>query len=107
MVGHEDVVCHEETVMLPFLLKWRRLPNRGNRSGGVQFAGIRNLEGDLISRRRFIEQTGLMAVSSLVANSALASVAGAFEDAALDPKLLERAKGLLRKEPFIDTHNDL
>src|SRR4051812_3518182 len=66
------------------------------------------MEGELISRRRFIEQTGLMAISAVLANSALASVGGIFEDAGMvDAKLLERAKALLRRAPFIDTHNDL
>jgi membrane dipeptidase len=70
--------------------------------------GHTKVEGDLISRRRFIGQTGLMAASALVANSALASVDGVFQEAGTgDAKLLERAKALLRKAPFIDTHNDL
>jgi len=62
----------------------------------------------LISRRRFIEQTSLMAVSAVLANCAFAGIGGANEDALTpDPKLLERAKALLNKAPFIDTHNDL
>jgi membrane dipeptidase len=62
----------------------------------------------MISRRRFMGQTGMLAVSAVVAKSALASVSGMFDDAGtVDPKLLERAKALLRKAPFIDTHNDL
>ena len=44
----------------------------------------------------------------MLANSALANVSGVFQDAeTVEPKLLERAKALLRKAPFIDTHNDL
>jgi membrane dipeptidase len=60
----------------------------------------------LISRRRFIEQTGLAAGSFLLINKFL-SAARAEDMAATDPKLLERAKTLLRKAPLIDTHNDL
>ena len=60
----------------------------------------------MISRRRFIEQTSLMAVSAVLANCAFAGIGGANEDALTpDPKLLERAKALLNKAPFIDTHN--
>jgi len=49
-----------------------------------------------------------MAVSAVLANCAFAGIGGANEDALTpDPKLLERAKALLNKAPFIDTHNDL
>lgn len=62
----------------------------------------------LISRRRFLEQTSLIAGSAVLANSVLAGVSAATEDAlAPDPKLLDRAKVLLEKAPLIDTHNDL
>src|SRR3954466_3045238 len=55
-----------------------------------------------------MEQTGMVAVSAVLAKSALARVGGVFEDAGtVDPKLLERAKALLRNAPFIDAHNDL
>src|SRR5579871_3782486 len=60
----------------------------------------------LISRRRFIEQSGVAAGSFLLVNKFL-SAALAEDVAATDPKLLERAKTLLRKAPLIDTHNDL
>ena len=60
----------------------------------------------LISRRRFIEQSGVAAGSFLLVNKFL-SAAFAEDVAATDPKLLERAKTLLRKAPLIDTHNDL
>ena len=62
----------------------------------------------VISRRRFLEQTSLMAGSAVLANSWLAGVSAAGEDALVpDPKLLDRAKALLEKAPLIDTHNDL
>jgi membrane dipeptidase len=67
----------------------------------------------LLSRRRFLEQTSLIAGSAVLANSVLAGVgtagtAGIGEDALNpDPKLLDRAKALLEKAPLIDTHNDL
>ena len=59
----------------------------------VQFGGSCILRsGTLISRRRFIEQTSLMAVSAVLANCAFAGIGGANEDALTpDPKLLERA----------------
>lgn len=60
----------------------------------------------MISRRRFIEQTSLAAGSLMLANK-FTDAAFAQEMAATDPKLLERAKALLRKAPLIDTHNDL
>lgn len=60
----------------------------------------------MISRRRFIRQTSLAAASTFLVNRFL-SAARAQELAATDPKLLERAKALLRKAPLIDTHNDL
>jgi membrane dipeptidase len=59
----------------------------------------------LISRRRFIEQTSLVAGSSVFASPLLAAVRAASADT--DPKLLERARALLRQAPLIDTHNDL
>jgi len=62
----------------------------------------------LISRRRFIEQASLIAGTAVVTHSVLAEVAAASENPqAADPKLLERARGLLEKAPLIDTHNDL
>jgi membrane dipeptidase len=66
----------------------------------------------LISRRRFLEQTGLAAGAailprSLHARSLYANRAVLVDESAADPKLLERAKLLLRQAPFIDTHNDL
>lgn len=63
----------------------------------------------MISRRRFLEQSSLIAGSAVLANSVLAGVAaGTTEDAqAPDPKLLDRAKALLEKAPLIDAHNDL
>ena len=62
----------------------------------------------MISRRRFLERTSLIAGSVVVANSVLAGVRAASDDAsATDPKLLDRAKALLEKAPLIDTHNDL
>jgi len=62
----------------------------------------------LISRRRFLEQTSLIAGSAVLGNSLFTGVSAAVDDTkALDPKLLERAKALLEKAPLIDTHNDL
>jgi membrane dipeptidase len=59
----------------------------------------------LISRRRFLEQTSLIAGSAVLARAA----AGANADDApvADRKLVDRAKALLEKAPLIDTHNDL
>ena len=49
-----------------------------------------------------------MAGSAVLANSLLADVRVAIEDAPVpDPKMLDRAKALLEKAPLIDTHNDL
>ena len=62
----------------------------------------------MITRRRFLERTSLIAGSMVVANSVLGGVGGASDNPpAADPKLLERAKALLEKAPLIDTHNDL
>ena len=62
----------------------------------------------MISRRRFLEQTSLIAGSAVLGNSLFTGVSAAVDDTkALDPKLLERAKALLEKAPLIDTHNDL
>ncbi len=64
----------------------------------------------MLSRRSFLEQTGLVAGSvalahSVFTNSAFASDAVA--PPAAEPKLLARAKALLEQAPLIDTHNDL
>jgi membrane dipeptidase len=66
----------------------------------------------LISRRRFLEQTGLAAGAAILprylhARSLYAMRAVSVDEPSADPKLLERAKTLLRQAPFIDTHNDL
>ena len=62
----------------------------------------------MISRRRFLEQTSLVAGSAVLANSVFAGVSAAAEEVpAPDAKLLARAKALLDKAPLIDTHNDL
>jgi membrane dipeptidase len=61
-----------------------------------------------VTRRRFLEQSGLLAGSAVLSGAVLAHARAFAEDAAVtDPKLLGRAKELLRKAPFIDTHNDL
>ena len=52
----------------------------------------------MTSRRRFLEQ------SCLLAGSAFLGTAAAQEP---DTRLLERAKSLLASAPLIDTHNDL
>lgn len=62
----------------------------------------------MISRRRFLEQAGVMAGSAVLANSVLANASAAIADAPdARPDLLARAKALLEKAPLIDTHNDL
>jgi len=61
----------------------------------------------LISRRRFLEQGSFVAGSAMLASTFFGGISFADEMAATDAKLLERAKALLRKAPFIDTHNDL
>lgn len=63
-------------------------------------------ERPLISRRRFIEQSTLVAASAVLAKSVVAHAASS-DAPAPDPKLLDRARALLRKAPFIETHNDL
>jgi membrane dipeptidase len=57
----------------------------------------------LLSRRRFLEHSTLLAGSALIAKRALSAVTS--DDP--DPKLLGRAKSLLQQAPLIDTHNDL
>lgn len=54
-----------------------------------------------------MQQSGLTAGSALLANSMLAHAVPRFDDGAVDPKLLTRAKALLQQGTFIDTHNDL
>ena len=65
----------------------------------------------MISRRHFLEQAGLAAGVAVVPRSLRATRAALSgnlaADPAPDPKLLERARALLRQGPFIDTHNDL
>ena len=61
----------------------------------------------MLSRRRFLEQTTLIAGSTVLVNSVLAGVSAAEDMQSPDPELLERARTLLLKAPFIDTHNDL
>ena len=65
----------------------------------------------MISRRRFLEQASMAASAAILPRSLPARslrVPAAFADEpAVDAKLLERAKTLLRQAPFIDTHNDL
>jgi membrane dipeptidase len=62
----------------------------------------------LLSRRRFLEQTSLVAGSAVLGNSVLVGVSAAPDDPqSPDPKLLARAKALLEQAPLIDTHNDL
>jgi membrane dipeptidase len=61
----------------------------------------------VISRRRFLEQSSLVAASALVAGTKLADAALAHPLDDTDPKLLEKAKTLLKQAPLLDTHNDL
>lgn len=62
----------------------------------------------MLSRRRFLEQTSLVAGSAILGNSVLAGVSAPPDDPlSPDPKLLARAKALLEQAPLIDTHNDL
>ena len=55
----------------------------------------------MISRRRFLEHSALLAGSAALARLPL------YAETTADPKLLEKAKTLLREAPLIDTHNDL
>lgn len=52
----------------------------------------------MISRRNFLARAGMIAGTGVLADAVLA---------ANDEPLLDRAKALLDKAPFIDTHNDL
>ena len=62
----------------------------------------------MLSRRRFLEQSGFVVGSTVLAKSVLAKVSPTLDDPlSPDPKLLARAKTLLQQAPFIDTHNDL
>jgi membrane dipeptidase len=62
----------------------------------------------VLSRRRFVEQASLLAGSTVVTGSALASESfGGEVPVDADLELLARAKTLLQKAPLIDTHNDL
>lgn len=64
----------------------------------------------MLSRRRFLEQTGRVVGSAVLANSVLAGAnvsAAADGPLAPDAELLARARALLLQAPFIDTHNDL
>ena len=65
-------------------------------------------EKNLISRRRFIEHTGMLAGSAILARPRLSPIAARPQNQpATDPSLLARAKALLQNAPLIDTHNDL
>jgi membrane dipeptidase len=62
----------------------------------------------MLSRRRFLAHTSLLAGSTALAEALFARVAAGTElGPTPDPKLLDRAKTLLEKAPLIDTHNDL
>ncbi|HEY9125747.1 MAG TPA: dipeptidase [Acidobacteriaceae bacterium] len=56
----------------------------------------------MISRRRFLRDTTVVAGSAALLRAPLYA-----EASTTDPKLLEKAKTLLRQAPLIDTHNDL
>jgi membrane dipeptidase len=92
------------------------------------YSRFRIEEIPLLTRRRFLEKSMLAAGSAAVSNALATKAEGAAKDAskaasnggaasklplshdetqAVDPKLLERAKMLLRQAPLIDTHNDL
>jgi len=58
----------------------------------------------MLTRRRFLRQSGLAAGVAALPGAFIASVSGA-DDA--DAKLLARARVLLQQAPLIDTHNDL
>jgi membrane dipeptidase len=62
----------------------------------------------MLSRRRFLAHTSVLASTTALAEALFAPVAAgtAFEPAP-DSKLLDRAKALLERAPLIDTHNDL
>jgi membrane dipeptidase len=67
----------------------------------------------LLSRRRFLAQSSLLAASAALARTRAATAAWGDGPAQPndplhpDPQLLARAKALLEKAPLIDTHNDL
>ena len=63
----------------------------------------------MLSRRRFIAQASLVAGSAVLADSVLGGqgTIGRRAGAAVDVKLLDRAKALLERAPLIDGHNDL
>ena len=62
----------------------------------------------MLSRRSFLAQASLVAGSAVLAGSAAGGRAMAAEpEAAVDAKLLGRAKALLERAPLIDGHNDL
>src|SRR5271156_2752416 len=62
----------------------------------------------MLSRRRFLAQTCLLAGSAALAEPLFARAAAGTEfGPAPDPKLLDRARSLLEQAPLIDTHNDL
>ncbi|HTJ29182.1 MAG TPA: dipeptidase [Acidobacteriaceae bacterium] len=56
----------------------------------------------MISRRRFLQKSTVAAASVALTRLPLYA-----DTAATDPRLLEKAKMLLRQAPLIDTHNDL
>jgi membrane dipeptidase len=98
---------------------------RGDLGFGFTLAGTLNGRWDsrfkieetpLLTRRRFLEKSMLAAASAAVANALVSKAAAATKagpalahggEEAVDPKLLERARTLLRQAPLIDTHNDL
>jgi membrane dipeptidase len=62
----------------------------------------------MLSRRRFLAQTSVLAGSGALVEALFAPVAAGIEARpAPDPKLLDRARSLLAQAPLIDTHNDL
>lgn len=62
----------------------------------------------MLSRRRFLQQTSLIAASGVVTDSLLSTArAGSRPESIPDAKLLERARALLKRAPLIDGHNDL
>jgi membrane dipeptidase len=62
----------------------------------------------MLSRRRFLSDTSLLAASTALADGLFASVAAVAEPPSPpDPKLLDRARSLLERAPLIDAHNDL
>ena len=61
----------------------------------------------MLTRRRFLEHSSLLAGSVMFGDHLLSGASEAQDSPAPDPQLLNRARELLRQAPLIDAHNDL